>query len=387
MVLSGILLSHSIIFAPPASADAGVGMLMIWAVPTWAILLLVIIPLEAAIGKKVLQLSVAACFKISVLANLASTLLGIVLTWASLLCCQIFWYMDPAYCWTFPINELVWCVPCFFASVWIEDIVARRLVKPEQHTKVRQWAWKGNLASYALLVSILLVMLFYCVDYSIQHGHSYDVPTTGTPALDKHIRYWKWVRHHSIAQETRFAQMISLMSRGRYREALPICNVILEGQPCYSWAHACRSFIERNLSMDEEALADAQTAIKEDPTYDVGFGARADILYAIGVKENATAKIRQAITDYSQAISYSRSDDVARQYYVGRARCYVFLGDFGKALQNLDALPGATDKELRQLRSIVLEKLGRTKEALAEKQAAEALRPPTYVGPDWHQLE
>lgn len=161
--ITAALLPLSIVFAPPARADAGVGMLMVMSVSLWAILLLLIVPLEAWIARTIFVLPFMTCLKISTLANLASTVAGILITWASLLCYEMFWYRDPNTYWIVPVNELLWCVPCFFASIWIEAIVAGKLVEARLQNSVHQWAVKANVASYSILVALLLGLLIWSV--------------------------------------------------------------------------------------------------------------------------------------------------------------------------------------------------------------------------------
>jgi hypothetical protein len=59
--------------------------------------------------------------------------------------------------WLLPLISASLCVPLFFASVWVEKMVALRFsgLMPES---VRSWAWRANLLSYDLLVAGLLVM-------------------------------------------------------------------------------------------------------------------------------------------------------------------------------------------------------------------------------------
>ena len=183
-----------ILGAPRAQADVGVPMLAVMAVPMW-LSLLVIIPLEAAIARRLLPIGWSRCFKLSILANLASTLLGIPITWCALAAAE--WVFGPwlAYSfqqqlglshtvtdimsvilfspWLLPINSdlywmvpttsLVLCIPFFFASVWSENLVARRILESGLHNQALNWAWKANIASYILIalttVGFLMVSL------------------------------------------------------------------------------------------------------------------------------------------------------------------------------------------------------------------------------------
>jgi tetratricopeptide (TPR) repeat protein len=174
-----------ILFASPAPAwaDGGVPMLVIMGVPMW-LALLVIIPLEAVMARQIISLSWKASFKVSTLANLFSTLLGVPLTWGVLVLAEwgIFRLLDynhsgatsylqqpgsepitllisspwllPMWSdiyWMIPAAGLILCIPFFFVSVWSENIVARKLVKSELRHKALSWAWKANAASYTLM--------------------------------------------------------------------------------------------------------------------------------------------------------------------------------------------------------------------------------------------
>ena len=67
-----------------AHADTGVPMLALMAVPTW-VSLLVIIPLEALIARKLIRSGWLDSLKLSSIANLISTVVGVPLTWGPLL--------------------------------------------------------------------------------------------------------------------------------------------------------------------------------------------------------------------------------------------------------------------------------------------------------------
>lgn len=171
---AGVMLL-SIVYAPPARADAGVGMLMVMSVPMWGILLVIIVPLEAWIAKRIFGISFLACLKISSLANFVSTVVGILFTWASLICYEWFWYNDPNTFWIVPVNELAWCVPCFFASIWIEGKVASTLVEGRLRIAVHEWSIKANVASYSILFLLLLALLIWSVasEYAMRNSDNH----------------------------------------------------------------------------------------------------------------------------------------------------------------------------------------------------------------------
>lgn len=167
----------------PASANIGVPMAFV-VMPAAIVLLPAIIVLEAAIGWRVAACSFGRALRTSTLANLVSTLAGVPLTWGALALPQVFlwggaegletrWQRIFAVTvqspWLIPYEgDLHWMVPAaamtlclffFFASVWVEYLVIRRLTPDVERRLVGRWAWLGNVASYALLEIVLLVIL------------------------------------------------------------------------------------------------------------------------------------------------------------------------------------------------------------------------------------
>src|SRR5437868_2498946 len=71
-----------------AHADAGVPMLALMAVPIWASLL-VIIPLEAFLAKRRVGTDWGTSLKMSAIANLVSTVVGVPVTWVLLVLVQL----------------------------------------------------------------------------------------------------------------------------------------------------------------------------------------------------------------------------------------------------------------------------------------------------------
>jgi tetratricopeptide (TPR) repeat protein len=173
-----------------ARADAGVPMLALMAVPMWASLL-AIIPLEAFIATRRLGLAWSRSLKVSAIANLVSTVAGVPLTWILLAVVEMaLTYLGGALAphgrpypplplgeageqalalivtspwlnpdesrlyWMMPAAALLLCVPFFFASVWIEYRVARRMMGRDQAPRVLGWAWRANVTSYVLLALV-----------------------------------------------------------------------------------------------------------------------------------------------------------------------------------------------------------------------------------------
>ncbi len=178
-----------------AHADAGVPMLALMAVPMWASLL-VIIPLEAFVATRRLGTRWGKSLKVSSVANIVSTVVGVPLTWLVLVAVEMGlqyaggfttgpgpqnplsplvgvavgavnmivmapWLVpyEGNFYWMIPTAALILCVPFFFASVWIEYLIARLMMGREHAPQTRDWAWMANIASYGLLVLVPGVLL------------------------------------------------------------------------------------------------------------------------------------------------------------------------------------------------------------------------------------
>lgn len=175
-----LLLALSLFLAPPAFADIGVPMLgVIW--PAAWLLLIVIIPLEAAVPIRSPKISYRQRLKAAAAANLVSTFAGIPLTWIVLVCLQMMagggaawgiatprqkllavtlqspWLIpyDQNLAWMVPAAAAVLCIPFFIMSVWCENLVARDFFDKAQWPQVWRWAWQANAVSYALILLFL----------------------------------------------------------------------------------------------------------------------------------------------------------------------------------------------------------------------------------------
>jgi hypothetical protein len=77
-------------------------------------------------------------------------------------------WLGPAYIkdlsWAAPLALIVLCVPFFLMSWWIEYLLLFNLAvnrDKDQRASIRNYAWKANLASYALLVALLVGTMLY----------------------------------------------------------------------------------------------------------------------------------------------------------------------------------------------------------------------------------
>jgi hypothetical protein len=181
-----------LLFPLQAKADAAVPtLLFIW--PASWVLLLAIIPVEYAIARRILALDKGRCFVLSLTANAISSAAGIPIAWlvamAGTLGMEISvyslwknvgsigWYdllvkitgqtlfLSPTpiesyfhkCIWTVPIAVLFLLLPYFFASVWIEKLVAQRFVQDKRQAS--NWSWAANSVSYGLMFIVLSCFL------------------------------------------------------------------------------------------------------------------------------------------------------------------------------------------------------------------------------------
>jgi hypothetical protein len=143
--------------------------------PILLLLLIPIIAIEAAILSKVLQLSLGLALRLAAFANLASTLIGIPMTWGALLGVELlstrmrFYSILVQAPWLLPLRDereglipvanLILLPFYFLASVYIEQWIMRRSRGDIDARGVRRAAWLANAATYALLLLGSLVWL------------------------------------------------------------------------------------------------------------------------------------------------------------------------------------------------------------------------------------
>jgi len=165
-----------------AWANVGVPMLAVaWPV-SWVAFIPICI-LEAVMAKRMLKLTVYQAAKVSVLANLVSTLVGIPLAWLiagvagyasfylsiAMLPKSVEWLSAPfrilAYsAWMPPISSAPWlvmvagvvlCMPFYIASVMIETEVAIELLSGTPPKEVRRWCKRANQISYLAIATVI----------------------------------------------------------------------------------------------------------------------------------------------------------------------------------------------------------------------------------------
>ncbi|NNE63070.1 MAG: hypothetical protein HKN34_03215 [Gammaproteobacteria bacterium] len=186
------ILSAFVLLTPGlAQANAGVPMLFL-VMPAFAIALVPIILVEGFYLSKKLVITPSQTAKTVTLSNLASTVVGIPLTWLILVAVQISTGGGSAYGldtligkilavtwqapwlipyeqdlgWMIPVAGIVLLVPFFFASWWVEFFVSKKLLKEISTEMLKPAVRNANLISYCLLVIWPLVMLL------LNHGTS-----------------------------------------------------------------------------------------------------------------------------------------------------------------------------------------------------------------------
>jgi len=152
--------------AEPAHANIGIPMIMLMWPAAW-LLLVAIVPIEALVARRVLGRGRE--WRVSAVANLVSTAVGIPIAWLTLVLIQMVvapgnygvstapaklvsavvqsaWLLpyDAHLHWMVPAAAATLCVPFYFASVLCEYLVARRFYAKEDYPKVRRWAWLAN---------------------------------------------------------------------------------------------------------------------------------------------------------------------------------------------------------------------------------------------------
>jgi hypothetical protein len=165
-------------------ADMGMPMILVeW--PLMIVALVPIIVIETVLIRRWMPLPRGKAFLGVGLANLLSTLVGVPVSWLSVLLLDgllgaalrsaalhyhwqlrgmplehvLFFFLNVAWgaglgqypYWFVPAAAAVLLVPCFYASVWLERWVCAKTWKQIERSQVRRSVFRANLASYALL--------------------------------------------------------------------------------------------------------------------------------------------------------------------------------------------------------------------------------------------
>jgi hypothetical protein len=155
-------------------ADTGIPMLaVVW--PVMWLAFLPVVAIESLVAQKSLGLQFRRALVVTAAANAVSTLVGIPVTWFVLLGIEWMPYfigipdnahwqtaiaVTTQWAWispfgnlgiTIPIAAIVLCIPFYCVSVWVEYLVARRMV-PNDFRQVRRFSWWANFWSYTAIV-------------------------------------------------------------------------------------------------------------------------------------------------------------------------------------------------------------------------------------------
>jgi hypothetical protein len=164
--------------------DIGLPMIFV-AIPVMAVALVPIVCLEAIVLRYYIGITYKQATKASALTNIASTLLGIPMSWLLLVLIQTITGGDRAYglktpltkflavtwqapwlipyesdlYWMIPAAGLFLLIPFFFVSWYVEYLVARRILKDLDPISTRRGVRNANIASYGLLALYLATVL------------------------------------------------------------------------------------------------------------------------------------------------------------------------------------------------------------------------------------
>ncbi len=159
-----------------ASANAGVPMIFL-VMPALGVSIIPIILIEGIYLSKTLELSAFRALRTTTFSNLASTLVGIPLTWLLLVLIQMFaggggafgldttlgkvlsvtlqaaWLIpyESELHWMIPIAGLVLLVPFYFVSWWSKYLVSRMILKDHTAQRIKAEVRNANIITYTLL--------------------------------------------------------------------------------------------------------------------------------------------------------------------------------------------------------------------------------------------
>jgi hypothetical protein len=171
---------------PLVIADAGVPMIAL-EMPVMFFALVPIILIEAYVIRRRLNLRFRISSIASAAANVVSTIIGIPVAWGAMLALHLLttggyakgiqtlsqkivavtlqaaWlipYRSEGY-WMIPTAAIVLLVPNYLISVWLERLVARRILRDTDRTRVDATVRLANIVSYSGLLILCLALLAY----------------------------------------------------------------------------------------------------------------------------------------------------------------------------------------------------------------------------------
>lgn len=181
-----LIIIVSFFFPTTAFADVPIPTISIF-FPVMILLLIPIIIIEAWVGVQRLSFKWGEAFKVSIVANLVSTLLGIPLTHLILgdslymlygfvgtqtEAKGILFYITTGMLqpfllfpgwkpWVYFLVLIGLLIPTFFITVWIERIIATRLLKSKNTPReiAKEWSFHANLVSYLFIAVVLIIYM------------------------------------------------------------------------------------------------------------------------------------------------------------------------------------------------------------------------------------
>lgn len=174
----------------PALANIGVPMILL-TLPGMVLTLVPVVLLEMWVLARRLELPAGKAFRVSAWANLATTFVGVPVTWILLYLLEMLtgggraygietplqkflavtwqapwlipYEMDGNLEWMVPTAAMWLLVPSFFTSWWLEARVARRLLKDADRGRVKAAMLRANILSYSFLEILAVVWLVWSV--------------------------------------------------------------------------------------------------------------------------------------------------------------------------------------------------------------------------------
>lgn len=165
-------------------ANIGVPMIGVYWPPAW-LAFIPVVAIEAWWARRTLGNGWGKAIASTFAANAVSTLIGIPLIWFIWAAIQLRFFgtaiglanpAEGAYAvtvqaaWLIPYErDLWWMIPAAavsmtavfcVASIAIEWLVMKLLQRGADRSSLRQWAWKGNLCSYSLILAFVIVFLY-----------------------------------------------------------------------------------------------------------------------------------------------------------------------------------------------------------------------------------
>ncbi len=175
-----------LILSQEASANAGIPMLAI-AWPAYWIALLPVILFEGFLAKNILNTGWKTSYKVTAIANIVSTFVGIPIMWVLLVFIEILaslgaskiglegfifnlfmfvimspWLYTLSNAWHLYAAFVILAIPFCIVSILVENAIGRKILKEIDRDKVYHWARTSNIYSYfAIIVFSILYPLIY----------------------------------------------------------------------------------------------------------------------------------------------------------------------------------------------------------------------------------